>query len=79
MASLTMTTVAIVVGLPIGIMAGRWLWLLFAGDIGVVPRAVVPWIAASIVPASLAVAALIATPPARSAARTRAAVVLRTE
>jgi hypothetical protein len=77
--SLTMTIVAIVVGLPVGIVAGRLLWLLFAGDIGVIPEALIPAVAFIVAPAALLLAVLLASLPARSAARTQPALVLRTE
>jgi predicted lysophospholipase L1 biosynthesis ABC-type transport system permease subunit len=77
--SLTMTMVALVVGLPVGVVAGRWLWLLFASDIGVVPEALVPAVALAVAPAALLLAVLLASLPARSAARTQPAMVLRTE
>src|SRR5439155_4118907 len=33
----TMTAVALVVGLPIGVVVGRWAWRLFADQIAVLP------------------------------------------
>jgi hypothetical protein len=65
---------------PLGIAAGRWLWLLFARQLSAVPDPVIP--AASIGLAALAaliLANLVAAIPGRSAARTRAALVLRSE
>ncbi len=43
--TLTMLLVAAVVGLPLGIVAGRWAWSGFATSLGVVPVTVVPLIA----------------------------------
>jgi FtsX-like permease family len=40
--TLTLLLVAIVVGLPLGILAGRWTWAGFATSLGVVPVTVVP-------------------------------------
>jgi hypothetical protein len=72
--------IGLIVGVPLGIAAGRWLWLLFAGELSAVPDPVIP--AASIALAALAaliLANLVAALPGRSAARTRAALVLRSE
>jgi len=76
----TLTLVALVVGIPIGVVVGRWVWTAFAGSIGVVPSpAVGLTIILVMIPAALIAANLIAAFPARAAARTEAAVVLRTE
>lgn len=40
--TLTLLLVAAVVGLPLGIVAGRWTWASFATSLGVVPVTVVP-------------------------------------
>ncbi len=72
--------VALVLAVPIGIAGGRWLWTLFADDLGIVPAPVVPVVAVLVlVPAGLAVTNLIAALPGRSAAATRPALVLRSE
>jgi hypothetical protein len=69
-----------VIGLPLGLAAGRWLWTVFADQLGVVASARVPLVAAlATVPAALVAANLLAALPARAAARTRAAIVLRAE
>jgi hypothetical protein len=75
-----LVVVSLIVALPLGIAGGRWLWSLLAGQLGVVPRPVVDvrWIAA-IIPAALALANVVGIVPARRAARTAPAVVLRTE
>lgn len=72
--------VGVVVGIPLGIVAGRWLWTLFANQIYAVPLPTVPvgWMAA-IGAAALALAMLVALVPGRIAARTPAALLLRTE
>jgi hypothetical protein len=70
----------LVIGIPAGIAAGRWLWLAFARTLAAVPVPVIP--AASIVLAALValvLANLMAAVPGRSAARTPAALVLRAE
>jgi FtsX-like permease family len=40
--TLTLLVVAVVAGLPLGIIAGRWTWAGFATSLGVVPVTVVP-------------------------------------
>lgn len=80
MQAMTTTAIALVIGVPLGIVVGRWLWSARADALGVlnVPR--VPWTAlAIIVPAALLLAVLIAALPARAAARTHPAFVLRSE
>jgi hypothetical protein len=67
-------------GIPLGILAGRWLWTLFAENIYAVPYPTVPLIAMLIVALSAMVLAnIVAALPGRSAARTSAAQVLRGE
>ena len=68
------------IGVPAGVVAGRFAWHLFANQLGVPPRPSVSAIAlAVVVVATLVLANLMALIPARLAARTRAAVVLRAE
>jgi ABC-type antimicrobial peptide transport system permease subunit len=78
--AVTLAATALVFGVPLGIVAGRWAWVLFADAAGVSDRASipVPLVLASI-PVSLALAALIASGPGWAAARIRAAVALRAE
>ncbi len=72
--------VGVVVGLPVGIVLGRWTWDLFARQIYAVPQPTVP-------PGSLILIALgtfvlanvVAVIPARIAARTSTALMLRGE
>jgi ABC-type lipoprotein release transport system permease subunit len=72
--------VACACALPLGAVAGRWLWLLFAGQFGVVPAPTVPVRAIALaVPATLLIANAISLIPGALAARTRPATVLRTE
>ena len=76
----TMGAIALVIGLPLGLAAGRWLWRFLADGIGVFPQpAVSPVAVAVAIPATLLLVNLIAAIPARSAARTKPAVVLRSE
>lgn len=80
--SQTSTTllVAIVIGIPLGIAAGRWAWAAFASEIGVVPAPVVP--AATLALGALALLAagnMLASWPAAIAARISVTRVLRSE
>jgi ABC-type antimicrobial peptide transport system permease subunit len=78
--SSTLIVVAVAVGIPLGIAGGRALWDLIAGSVGVQPSARVPalWVAL-LAPIALILANVIATFPARTAAHTSPALVLRTE
>jgi hypothetical protein len=72
--------VGLVIGGPLGIAAGRWLWTLFAHQLSAVPDPVIP--ASSIALAALValiLANLVAALPGLQAARTPAALLLRAE
>jgi ABC-type antimicrobial peptide transport system permease subunit len=72
--------VALLAGLPIGILAGRWAWAYFADAAGAPADATVPLTAVLLaIPVTLALANLIAAWPGWTAARLRPALVLRTE
>ena len=78
--TMTVAIVGLVVGLPLGIAAGRLGWELFAGYIGFVAvPIVVAWGLVALAAGTIAVANLIAAGPAVAAARTRPAVLLRAE
>jgi ABC-type lipoprotein release transport system permease subunit len=78
--AVTSAMVAVVVGLPVGVAAGRGVWRLVGERIGVVPEPVTPWLLVlAVVPALLALAVLVSAVPARIAARTSPAGVLRAE
>jgi ABC-type antimicrobial peptide transport system permease subunit len=73
-------TVALLIGLPLGIIAGRWAWSLFANAAGVSAAAIVPLATVLLaIPVTLLAANLIAAAPGWEAARLRPALVLRTE
>jgi ABC-type lipoprotein release transport system permease subunit len=75
-----LVAVALAVGVPLGIATGRWAWALFADGLGVVVVTRVPVVALALVLVVAVVAAnVIAALPAQLAARTRPAIVLRTE
>jgi hypothetical protein len=68
------------VGVPLGIALGRYLWDLFARQISVIPEPTVPVPVVLLVVAGALVAAnLVAAVPGRSAARVPAAALLRAE
>jgi len=68
------------VGVPLGVVAGRSAWAVFADRLGVTPQAVVPFAALAVLGLILLVlSVLIAAVPGRLAARTRPTVGLRAE
>ncbi|MGH9110819.1 MAG: ABC transporter permease [Acidimicrobiales bacterium] len=72
--------VALAVGVPLGLAAGRWVWRLFADNLGVVVEPRVPLAALLVVVAgAFLLANLIAVLPGTMAARLRPAEALRTE
>jgi putative ABC transport system permease protein len=72
--------VGIVVGIPLGIVTGRWLWDLFARQIYAVPYPTVSVPSIALVAlGSLLLANIVAAVPARNAARTPTALMLRAE
>ena len=74
------TLVSRFVGVPLGLFAGRRFRERFADILGIVPVRSVPWLGIVLLAAGALVAVnLIAAVPARRAARTRPAVVLRSE
>jgi len=78
--SSAIAVIGLVVGVPVGIAVGRWLWLAFAHELSAVPDPVVPATSIALtVVAALALANLVAALPGRAAARTPAAMMLRAE
>jgi hypothetical protein len=76
----TFALLAGMIGVPLGVAAGRWAWRLVAGQLGVVSGPVVPELPVlAIAAGALVVANLVAAGPGRTAARTRPAVALRSE
>lgn len=76
----TLAAAALLVGLPLGVIAGRWAWVIFAGSAGVAGQADVPVpLVLLAIPATLLLANLIAAGPGWTAARVPAATVLRSE
>lgn len=75
-----MAAAALVAGIPLGVIAGRLAWALFADATGISSQATVsvPLVLLAI-PATLLLANIIAAWPGWTAARLRPATVLRTE
>ncbi|MGO8724140.1 MAG: FtsX-like permease family protein [Acidimicrobiales bacterium] len=72
--------IGLVVGIPLGIALGRWLWVLFAHEIYAVPLATVPVLPLVLVGlGALVLANAVAALPGRYAARTPTGLVLRAE
>jgi hypothetical protein len=68
------------IGLPLGIAAGRWAWTSLANALGIPAEPRVPTLAvAATIAGAILLANLVAALPGRAASRTRAALVLRTE
>jgi len=69
-----------VIGIPLGVIIGRSMWDVFARAIDVVPQPTVSALTIALIAAgALLLANLVAAIPARQAARTRIAVLLRSE
>ena len=76
----TLVSLALLIGLPLGALIGRFAWSVFATDLGAVAEPQIAWIPLLLtIPIALLVANLIATIPAWLATRTRPAVALRAE
>ncbi|HZC64416.1 MAG TPA: FtsX-like permease family protein [Streptosporangiaceae bacterium] len=76
----TVAVVGIVVGVPLGLVAGRAVWRVFALDAGVVAVPVLPgWLIAALAAGVLVAAIAIAIVPAVAAARSPAGRVLHAE
>jgi ABC-type lipoprotein release transport system permease subunit len=76
----TVALVGLIVGVPLGVAAGRWTWGLVASQLGVRDEPVVPLLVVVIVVAgTLLVANALASLPGVVAARTRPAEILRAE
>jgi hypothetical protein len=70
---------SLIIGLPLGIAAGRWAWTLLASQFAIEPVPVISPLVLFAFPAVLVLANAIAVFPAQAAARTQPAVVLRAE
>jgi ABC-type lipoprotein release transport system permease subunit len=71
---------ALAIGVPLGVLAGRWAWTFFARAAGVSGEADVPvTLVLLAIPVTLVLANLIAAGPGWDAARVRPAAALRAE
>jgi len=70
---------SLAVGLPLGVVAGRSAWSLFATQVAIEPVPVISPLVLLAIPAIIVVANAVAAIPARAAARTQPATALRTE
>jgi ABC-type lipoprotein release transport system permease subunit len=76
----TLAVVAMAIGVPLGVAAGRWAWIVFARGLGIVPAPEVPILVLLLmVPGTVIVANLVAVVPGELAARLRPGRALRAE
>jgi ABC-type lipoprotein release transport system permease subunit len=76
----TIAAVGLAVGIPLGLVVGRGVWAAVAGNLGVSTAPTWPFVGiVLLVPAVVLAVNLVAALPARAAAHTRPAVVLRAE
>ena len=76
----TLAVIALVVGIPLGLVLGRFAWATFAANLPVPSDPVIPAVALALaVPAALFIANMLAIGPGISAARRRPAAALRTQ
>jgi len=76
----TLALVGIVIGVPLGLVAGQAIWRAFANNLGAVPVSVVPiWLVGLLVAGVIVFANLIAIGPALVARRSKPATLLRTQ
>jgi FtsX-like permease family len=76
----TLTGIALLAGLPLGIVVGRWSWALFGHGLGIPAEVVTPVRPVLImVPAVIVIANAVALWPGQATARLRPANVLRAE
>lgn len=78
--AVVLTGVALVIGIPAGIMCGRLAWRIFTGQVGILPIVDVPLLSLAVLVAlALVLAVSMAAVPGASAVRIRPADVLRAE
>ncbi len=75
---LALTAVALLIGVPVGLILGRWSWFAFADQVGVARTVTIPWLATlAVIPLALIVAVLASVLPAVIARRTRPVTFLQ--
>lgn len=78
--STVLSSIALALGLPLGVIVGRWMWVAFAGRLGVVTDPLTPGTAiASVIPVTLVLGIVAAAIPALRASRMKPSVTLRSE
>jgi hypothetical protein len=71
---------ALLIGIPIGLAAGRWMWTMFAQQFGILPESVISVATVLLAIAdTILLANVMAAVPGRIASRTKSAQVLRAE
>jgi hypothetical protein len=76
----TLVAVALVIGIPLGALLGRFAWNVFAEDLGAISEPQIAWGPfLVIIPVAFLLAGLVATVPAWLAGRARPCVALRSE
>ena len=75
----TIIAIGLVIGVPVGIVTGRWAWTLVTNQLGLPPNPMVPPLLVLVVPVSLIAANAVALIPGRMASRARLSSVLRAE
>jgi ABC-type antimicrobial peptide transport system permease subunit len=79
-AGVTMVGVALVIGIPVGLILGRWGWRVLAREIGVLSEPVMPTTALLLfATVALVLAVIVSSVPGRSAAYLSPAAALRSE
>jgi hypothetical protein len=75
-----LAVVGLLIGIPLGVVVGRWSWAFVAEGLGIATDPAIPTLEIGIaIPIALVIANLIAFMPGRVAASTSPAIVLRTE
>ena len=78
--ALVITALGLMVGLPVGLVAGRVSWRLRVSSVGVIDDPTAPWgLLLLALPMVLVVVVAVAAGPAWASARRRPAVTLRAE
>ncbi len=70
--------IGVIIGVPVGLAAGKAIWNTFANNLGAVPVSVVPiWVVGALIAGVFVVANLLAIGPALVATRSKPATLLR--
>jgi hypothetical protein len=75
----SVTVIALLIGLPLGIALGRWVWVLFATGLGIAGGTVTPVLIVVLMVPPVLAANAVAFWPGRTAVRLSPAEVLHTE